>query len=215
MLNAIFFEGNIETNFIGHQCAEIYKEKIYAPFVEGKNLETCIDIGAMGITPYYFSKHFKRVYALEPSSDSFKALTTMLDYNKITNVEAINRAVYIKDGKFGLGGPDNNQTMRSLHTATWQDGKAREEVEAITLSMLFKDKNIKHVDLMKVDIEGTEIELFSSTSFLEVAPLVDTVITESHAWSGRNPQQLVEALKNAGFTIEPIKGDATLFVAHK
>lgn len=215
MLNAIFFEGDIETNFIGHQAAEIYKEKIYAPFIEKKNLEVCIDIGAMGLTPYYFSKHFKTVYSLEPSSDSFKALTTMLEYNKITNVNPINKAIYIKSGKFPLGGPDNNQTMRSLHTATWQNGQPREEVEAITLPDLFKEKNINHVDFMKVDIEGTETELFSSSSFLEVAPKIDLIITESHSWSGRNPNQLKEALKNAGFRIETIKADATVLVAHR
>lgn len=214
-MQALFFQGDIESNFLGHQCAEIYKEKIYASFIEGKNLETCIDIGAMGLTPYYFSKHFKKVYALEPASDSFEALKTMLEYNMITNVEAINKAVYIKSGKFGLGGPDNNQTMRSLHTATWQDGKSKEEVMAITLPELFKEKNIKHVDFLKMDVEGSEVEIFSSSSFLEVAPLIDLIVTESHSWSGRNPQQLLEALKNAGFTVEPIKADATLIVAKR
>ena len=60
-MKAIFWEGDIEQNFIGHQCSEIWRDRIYAPFVEGKNGDVCIDIGAnLGLTSLYFSKYLNK-----------------------------------------------------------------------------------------------------------------------------------------------------------
>lgn len=215
-MNAIFFQEPIEKNFIGHIMAEVYKDRIYAPFLEGKKDLTIIDIGAnIGITSYYFSQFAKQVYAIEPSLEHFDVLTTMLKYNKITNVLPINKALYIKEGQFDFGGPDNNATMRSLHSATWQDGKPKETVTATTLPILFKDFNIEHVDFMKADIEGSEVEVFSSSSFKEVAEKIDMMIIERHTWSGRHENQIVDALKDNGYEVSQIPNDANLIVAKK
>jgi FkbM family methyltransferase len=121
----------------------------------------------------------------------------------------------MKDGKFAFGGPDNNKTMGTLHMSQWQDGKPKQEVECITLETLFKNENIEHVDLMKIDIEGSEYEVLGSSSFKAVAPKIDIVIGESHKWAGRNENQLRESLKNNGFNFQWLPGDAQLFVATK
>ena len=196
--------------------AEVYKDRIYAPFLEGKKDLTIIDIGAnIGITSYYFSQFAKQVFSLEPSLEHFDVMTTMLKYNKITNVMPINKALYIKEGQFDFGGPDNNATMRSLHSAVWQDGKPKETVSATTFPVLFKDFNIDHVDFMKADIEGSEVEVFSSSSFKEVANKIDTIVFETHQWNGRHPNQILDAFKGNGFAVESIPNEATLLVARR
>jgi len=88
-----------------------------------------------------------------------------------------------------------------------------EEVEAITIDELFKQEKIEHCDLLKLDVEGSEIEILSSEGFKYVAPKIDTLITERHNWSGRNPNQLNEALKNAGFNITQLQTQADIVVA--
>lgn len=196
--------------------AEVYKDRVYAPLLEGKKDLTIIDVGAnLGLTSYYFSQFAKQVYSLEPSLEHFDVMTTMLKYNKITNVMPINKALYFKEGVFDFGGPDGNGTMRSLHSATWQDHKPSETVSATTLPVLFKDFNIEKVDFMKTDIEGSEVELFSSSSFREVADKIDLIVVEVHEWSGRNPNQLLDAFKMNNFTVESIPNDATLLVASR
>lgn len=196
--------------------AEVYKDRVYAPFLEGKKDLTIIDIGAnIGITSYYFSQFAKQIYALEPSIEHFDVMTTMLKYNKITNVMPINKALYLKEGSFDFGGPDNNATMRSLHSATWQDGKPKETVQATTLPVLFKDFKIDHVDFCKLDVEGSETEIISSTSFKEVADKIDCMVIERHQWSGRNENQIVDALKMVGFNVTQIPNQADLIVAQR
>lgn len=215
-MHAIFFEPPIENNYLGHQFAEIYKEKIYAPFIEGKNLKTCVEVGAnVGVVSYYFAQHFKEVYSLEPSGEHFNVLLHMIEYNKLDNIKPINKAIYMKPGKFPFY-HNQNKTMYSLHQAIADPSLPSEEVEAITFQQLLADFSIEHIDFMKVDVEGSEVELFCSTPFKEVAPKIDTVITEIHAWNGRNPQQLIDGFKDAGFTkVETVASDASILVATK
>ena len=215
-MNGIFFQPPLESNFIGHQMAEVYKDRVYAPYLEGKKDLTIIDIGAnVGVVSYYFSQFAKQVFSLEPSKEHFEVLTAMLAFNKITNVKPINKAIFMKSGKFPFGGPNDNKTMRSLHMSTWQDNKPLEDVDCITLEDLFRDEKIEHCDLMKLDVEGSEYEILGSPSFKLVAPKIDVVIGESHKWAGRNENQLRESFKNNGFEFEWLKADAQLFVAKK
>ena len=215
-MNGIFFQEPIEKNFIGHIMAEVYKDRVYARFLEGRKDLTVLDIGGnIGITTYYFSQFAKNVFTLEPSKEHFEVLTTMLEYNKIKNVTPINKALYMKEGEFDFGGPENNATMRSLHSATWQDGKPRETVTATTLPKLFEEYNIEHVDFMKLDCEGSETEIISSSSFKEVSQKIDMLVIETHNWSGRHENQIFDALKDNGYRIERIPNDATLIVARR
>lgn len=216
-LNALFFYGTIEQNWLGHQMAEIFKDRVYQPFLPLEKKGTlCLDIGGnIGLTSIYFSRYFERVITLEPSSQHFPALQKNMMSNTITNVTPLKKAIYIKNGKFPFGGPKDNKTMRSLHMATWQNGKSDEEVETVTFEKLFEDEKITHVDLLKIDIEGSETEVFSSPSFSKVANKIECIVGETHQWTGRHPNQLRDALKNNGFTLSIIPNDAALFVARR
>lgn len=215
-LNAIFFNTPIESNFIGRIMAEVYRDRVYAPYLEGKKDLTIIDIGAnVGITSYYFSQFAKDVYSVEPSAQHFDILTRMVVFNKLKNIHPIQKAIYIKDGKFPFGGPKDNRTMRSLHAAVWQDGNPDEEVECITIQGLMDENKIEKVDLMKLDVEGSEVEILSSTPFKNVANKINTIVVERHAWNGRHENQLVDALKSVGYQVNQIPNQADLLVAQR
>jgi FkbM family methyltransferase len=215
-MNGIFFEGTPEENFLGHIMSEVYKEQVYAPFLVGKSNLTILDIGAnIGITALYFSQFASKVFSLEPSTQHFNCLKHMLEFNKITNVVPIQKALFMKNSKLPFGGPANNKTMRSLHMSTWKDGKPEEEVETITLDSLFEENKIEHVDLMKLDVEGSEIEIISSEGFRKVADKIDKIVMENHSWNGRNPEQVKGVLDMRGFNVETLPTDASILVATK
>ena len=218
-LRSIFFYGTIEDNWLGHQMAEIFRDLQYRPFLPlNKENTLALDIGAnIGLASIYLSQYFERIIALEPSSLHYNALNRNLQSNNITNVKPIMKAIYIKNGKFPFGGPPSNRTMRSMHMATWNGGKPDETIESITLDKLFEDEKIEHVDLLKMDIEGTEIEVLSGEGFIKVASKIDTIVGESHNFAGRHPNQLIEALRNNGFetTSTPISQASSLFVAKR
>ena len=215
-LHGIFWYGDIQNSFISHILKEIYYDKTYEPYLQGKKDLIIADIGAFnGITASYFSKFAKQVYAVEPSSQSFDLLQRTIQFNKLTNVKCINKAIYIRNEKLPFGGPPGNKTMNSLHMGTWPEGKPIEEVDAITIEELFKQEGIEHVDLLKVDCEGTEMQVFGHTSFSNVADKIDVVIGEYHQWSGRNKNQLKESLESRNFNFSWLDTEASIFVATK
>lgn len=218
-MQGIFFEPPIEDNYLGHIMAEVYKDRVYSSILDGKKDLTILDIGAnIGITAHYFSQFAKKVVAVEPYPAHFVCLSKMIEFNKLDNVVAVNRAIFLKEGVFHLY-ENKNKTMNSLHMAVsnQQMGGTGNSipVQAITLKQLMDENKIEDVDLMKLDIEGSEIEVFSSLSFKEVAPRIKTIVTEVHAWAGRNPNQLNEALKNNGYTVEKLPNDASLIIARR
>jgi len=213
--HAIFFTPPLSQLYLGHQIKEIYFDNVYSNFLQGKENLTILDLGAnVGMTSYYFSQFADTVYAVEPATEHFEDLTRMIEFNKIKNIKAINKAIYIKSGKFPLF-KNKNRTMFSLHAAVHDNSSKSEDVDTITIKDLFETHKIKHVDLMKLDIEGSEYEVLSHTSFIEVAPRINTVVVERHQWSGRNPNQLKEALKNVGYNVSQISGDADLLVGQR
>lgn len=218
-LRAIFFYGTLEDNWLGHQMAEIFKDQTYRPFLPLQKENTlALDIGAnIGLSSLYFSKYFARVISLEPSTEHFDALTRNLQINHADNVKPLKKALYIKSGQLPFAGPKGNKTMRTLHMSQWPEGKSEETVETISLDQLFEEEKIEKVDLMKLDIEGTETEIVSSSSFQKVAPKISTIVGELHFWNGRHPNQLKDALKNNGFSYQVISqlSNSEIFVAQR
>jgi FkbM family methyltransferase len=216
-IKAFFFREPIEKSYLGHLFSEIYKELVYQPYLGGKKDLTIVEIGAnIGASTYYFSRVAKKVVAVEPSKEHFEILQKLKDFNKLDNVELVNKAVYIERGTFDFGGPDNNTTMNSLHAAVWQGGKPENKVEAITIEDLFSEQKLDHVDFMNVDVEGSEFELFANQHFLNVADKIQTIMVEVHKWAGKNPQQLIDALITAGFDVAKVPSEADILIArHK
>ena len=208
----LFFKGDFDNYYLGHQAEEIFKSRLYAPFLEQKADATVLDIGGnIGMFSLYASKYAKQVYTLEPSKDQFETIQKMVEFNGLKNVKPINKAIYIDNATYAFH-HNTNKTMYSLHQAVADGSSAPEQVEAISLDKLFEDEGITHVDLMKLDIEGSEIEVLSSAGFRKVADKIDVVVTERHAWAGRNPNQLDEALKINGFTVHTVPNDADIVI---
>jgi len=212
-MKAIFYNGRIEDNFLGHQMSEIYKDRVYAPLLEGRKDLTILDIGAnIGVTANYFSQFAKKVYSVEPSLEHFTVLLKTIEYNKLDNVTPINKAVYMKTGNLPFY-HNPNKTMYSLHQAVHDPNNPPEKVDCITIEDLIKDNKIKKIDFMKLDIEGSEGEVLGHSSFSRIADKIQTMVVELHAWNGLHPNQIAEYLRLRGFEVKQIPNDANLILA--
>ena len=218
-IRALFYYDSIENNWLGHIMSEVYKDRTYQKYLPLQKEGTiALDVGAhIGIVSLYLSKYFEQVISIEPSKEHFECLSRNIVSNNATNITMYNKALYIKDGKFPFGGQHNNLTTRSLHTATWQDGKNDEIVDTMTIEQLFEKEKLEKVDFMKLDIEGSEVEIISSAGFKRVAPKIEVIMGEYHHFSGRHPNQFKEAFKNAGFDYEVVQklSLSDLFVAKR
>jgi FkbM family methyltransferase len=208
------FYNKFDGSYIPHILKELYIEKVYAPYLEGKKDLVVVDAGSnVGLFTQYVAPYAKKIYAIEPAREHLGVLSHMVIYNKLTNVEIIPKALSHMNKEM-MFFHSKNRTMHSLNKRVDDTGES-EVVQTTTMDKLFKDYDIKHVDFMKLDVEGVEVDLVGSEGFEKVADKIDCMVVEWHQWSGRNPSQLVTTLRDYGFTVSPIQADASLFVAKR
>ena len=214
-IQGIFFKDFLD-GWIPQILTELYKDKVYEFYFKGKEDLTILDLGAnVGLFTFYAYQYAKKIYSVEPSAEHFETLIALVNFNHMEKVTPINVAVAVKSGKQTFYHSENT-TMYSLHGAVNTLPDDAEIVNAVTLDKLFKDNRIKHVDLMKVDIEGSECEVFASQGFKKVARKIDTIIGEYHDWSGVNPKQLENSIKDVGFKFRWLgTTDASMFHAER
>jgi FkbM family methyltransferase len=197
-LQAIFFR-DFPNSYIPDILEEVYIKKVYAPFVTGKKDLIIADVGGnIGLTTYYFKDYAKRVYIVEPAKLHQKTIETMLDYNKITNVTLCPYAITNKNGttKFYH---NENSTMYSLSDAVNEKKDDYEEVEIVTFDEFMKRNKLDHLDILKLDVEGSECEVVASEGFKKYAPNIKVVLGEWHSWAKCEQVQFANMFTDLGF----------------
>jgi len=214
-MNGLFWNGDIEENYIGQQASEIFKDGIYNQFIGDKKDLVIFDIGAnIGMFTLYARNKAKMIYAMEPAVEHFECLSKMVEFNKLSNVTLIKKAIsnYNKISTF-FHHP--NKTSHSLYAIDSNYITGQEEVECIRMDKLFEDYKIDHVDFMKFDAEGIESEVFGGDGFTNVVDKIDNIFFETHDWMNRNEHQVIDSLKIKGFNVVPIPNEAKLWIATK
>ena len=214
-LQGIFFK-DFKNAYLPEIFKELYRDCVYDPYLQGKNDLTILDIGAnIGLFSFYAQEFAKRIYAVEPSKYHFETLTKMLEFNEFKNVTPINLALANENKTLTLNHNANN-TMFSLKDAVKDPALPGEEVDAVTIEELLKRQQIEHVDFMKLDVEGAEMEIIGGEAFDRVASKIDVVMGENHQWNATNPEQLKAAFIDRGFKFEWLRStEAALFVAKR
>jgi FkbM family methyltransferase len=96
-----------------------------------------------------------------------------------------------------------NQEANHIAQITTDDPSQKITVEGISIEKFLSQQNIQGVDLMKVDIEGAEIELFKSMSD-ETIGKIKQITIEFHDFIfniGKEVEEIKQRLKALGFTI--------------
>lgn len=174
------------------QFKEIFVEEYYR-FETSSKAPVIYDCGANVGTSCAFFKHIytqSRIVAFEPNPKIAEYLKTNIKNNSLKNIEVINKAVWTNDNGIDLG--IDNADASSIHLL-----KNRKKVESVRL----KDYLVKEetVDMLKIDIEGAEIEVL--TDCRESLSNVKNIFVEFHSYM-IEPQRLsvvIDVLESAGF----------------
>lgn len=125
-----------------------------------KKGDVVLDIGAnIGYYSVLASKLVGKkgkVYAFEPDPRNLKLLYKNLEVNGCQNVVVVEAALGSKKGKLFLTQDISNPGESSL--AKGKKGK-KILVDVIRLDDFVRQKRIKNVDLIKIDVEGAELEV--------------------------------------------------------
>jgi FkbM family methyltransferase len=149
-----------------------------------------------------------RIVAIEPEPSNYEVLKkNAAPYPGIVTVHAAlwrdNQPLRILDPGTG------HTTFRTRGTDESTVTESRQVVRGVTLDRLMKELGISHVDLLKVDIEGSEKEVFErSNAWIDK---VGVLAVEIHDWIQSGCSATVRmAVSDFDFTCQ--KGETTYFV---
>ncbi|HWH85106.1 MAG TPA: FkbM family methyltransferase [Burkholderiaceae bacterium] len=137
-----------------------------------------IDAGAnIGLASIYFANRFPaaRIYAIECEASNFRLLER--NAAQYPNIVPIHAALWDQDGEIEIVDPGLGEW--GFMTATKNEGsRASALVRSMTMASVMREYRIDHVDILKIDIEGAELEVLTASA--EWIDRVDTVIAELH-----------------------------------
>lgn len=201
MPSAIYFN-DWENSYIPSILQEIYLNKIYQPYLEGKKDLTIVDVGAnIGLASYYF-KDYGKVYAIEPSKQHLECLEAMIKQNEIKNIEVCPYAISNINEKKTFYHYPNNTAYSLIEHASKEFITGKEEVETMTLKTFMENKKLTKIDLLKLDAEGEEGKIISSPEFKELAPKILAIIGEWHDWGTMGKDAFNNTLKDLGYEVK-------------
>ena len=177
-----------------HTVEGIFVEQLYK-FTSNREDPLILDCGAnIGLAIIYFKRLYPKakIIAFEPDRSIYEACNFNVAAFGFTDVELINAAVWKADGVLnflpdkGLGGKVVENSNSTL---------AVNQITAVDLKKYLNQK----IDLLKIDIEGAELEVLFHCK--ENLSLVENLFVEYHS-DVKKPQQLqdlLQVLTNAGF----------------
>jgi FkbM family methyltransferase len=118
-----------------------------------------IDAGAnIGLASLYFHNRFSHatIYAMEPDHKNYQALQ-----QQVGDIAAI------KTFQVALWKEKEMLSLQSAGADAWgiqvKAGKENADVQGIDLTAFMQEQKIEQIDLLKIDIEGAELELFQAS----------------------------------------------------
>lgn len=209
---AIYFH-DFKNAHIPEILEEIYIKRIYHPYLAGKKDLVIMDVGAnIGLFSFYAAEYAKQIYALEPSGVHLEAIGKLIETNDLKNVKVLPLALSNENGKTRFYHNDNVTMFSMEDTVNKKDDF--EEVVTASLDTIFETEKIDTIDLLKLDVEGSEAKVITSEGFKKVADKIKIIVGEWHSWCPMSKDLFMNTFRDLGYEFNWIKNtEASVFTA--
>jgi len=169
------------------------------------------DIGAnVGVICNWFAHRCKIVHAFEPHPDNIDTINTQIKLRNMQNItlhpcavgkENTTMKLHVKGfhGHHSLGDVDNSPTINQI------------DVQVKRLDDIVSELEIKHINFLKIDVEGFEEDVLLGANSLLASKQIDYVLFELQETIlhsiNRNPRQVLQPLFDAGYEIIDLNGN--------
>ncbi len=168
-----------------------------------------IDCGAnIGLSTLYFKKKYPlcKIYSIEPEVSNFKML--QLNIRNYKNIFAINAAVWYNINELDIVDPGEGHA--SFITSDKADGmNIIGSISTITIPDLIKNNACDIVDLIKIDIEGSELDIFANNPELWINK-VRCLAVEIHNRLRPGSGEIIGKVMEKNF-VKSMKGEYCVF----
>ena len=193
---------------------QIFVDNEYDSLNLPETAKTIIDLGAnIGLSALFFIKKFpaSRIVAVEPDAVNFSIMEKNLEkFSK--SISFLQAAIWPTDGEVSLVEEDDDHTSLGAwgYRTEASNGNSGLSVKAVTIPTIMKQYGMDFVDILKVDIEGAEYELFEK-NYEDWIDKVGLIIIETHDRFKPNSEAMVRKALNGRFDELPMKGENLFF----
>jgi FkbM family methyltransferase len=174
----------------GEYTCELTGYEKHYPIKEG---DVVIDAGAyLGHFTVYAALRVGKtgtVVAFEPDPYVYRMLIRNLKLNNLTNVIAINKGVWSHDAKLAF---DSRGNASQIVTDERQTLTAVKTIPVIGLDLEMRRLNLPQADLIKMDIEGAELQAVQGARELMAYPNCHFAIASYHVVNGEQTSTSLE-----------------------
>ena len=185
---------------------EVLRDNEYADIF---NDLVVMDVGAnIGAFSFWIYDRARVIYAIEPAQQNINCLRETIKQNDLSKIKPFCMGIS------GNGGMREFDTSSEASSGAWKmdlhpfPSTSLSLIQTKTISEFMRDEKIECVDILKIDVEGAEKEIFESESFKEVCLKIKNIIGEYH---GYDP---VEDLTLCGYEVRMIQ-DHSKFIARR
>jgi FkbM family methyltransferase len=128
---------------------------------------TIVDAGAnIGMASIYFAHRYPeaKIIAIEPEASNFAVLAR--NVQPYPTIKPVHAAVWNQDGEVHVGEPDPETGASGKWSFVTRRQGTGDTIRAVTLPTLMREFDVDVIDLAKIDIEGSEQEIFEDTRWL-------------------------------------------------
>jgi FkbM family methyltransferase len=182
---------------------QFFTDKIYESFFSENNLvnklDVVIDVGAnVGLfTEYCLQKGASKVYSVEINDKAIKTFKQI--HGSKENVKLITKGLSDKSGEIEVYLDPENSLVSSVIQTHAPGLSISKKVQTMSFKELLDSENIQHINLLKIDVEGAEYDIFKGID-LEILSKIDFIIMEFHDNFGDILRdEILNKLEAAGF----------------
>ncbi len=160
---------------------QVFMSQAY-DFETSDDPKVIIDAGAnIGLTSIYFANKYpeSKIIAIEPEINNYEMLKK--NVASYSNVITINAALWSENEKIDLIDPGRGHWGFMTQPEEHQEeflGKTSHKVQGMTIDKIMENHSLEKIDILKIDIEGAEREVFMDSS--PWIGKVDALIIELH-----------------------------------
>jgi FkbM family methyltransferase len=174
--------------------------------------ETIVDLGAnIGLASLFFGLRYPnaRILAVEPDAGNFAALTANTAALR-GRLRCLHAAAWHADGEISLHTQDATGQPLLPWAVQVSELPGQSRVKSCTVKTLLDLSAFAEVDILKVDIEGAELEIFSHNPWPWL-PRVKLIIVETHDRFRLGSEAAVRGALASGFEELPPNGENLFF----
>ena len=157
-----------------------------------------IDGGAnIGLATLYFKNRYPaaKIFSIEPDQSNFAMLVKNTGQYK--NISCYNNGIWNRNTRLKIinEGAGNESFVVAEISADYNGDNT---IDAITLGAIVKDNLINCIDLLKLDIEGSERKVFED-NYTDWLSITENMLVEIHNWIDKEAEDTIKGAVKENF----------------